>query len=332
MAHMYSHEGTTPGSPEEVFYRVEAGTLAPDSAMELLMRFQADRVKGGNAPVKRERMESMRESADEVLEEFAQLVGLLEIKRIMNDIRCYVQIQEMRDRMGLLRSQQSFHMVFSGPPGTGKTTVARYMGRLFQSLGALPKGHMIEVERADLVGEYIGHTAQKTRDMVKRALGGVLFVDEAYSLARGGEKDFGKEAIDALVAAMENHRDELLVILAGYPDEMRSFMDSNPGLLSRFPIRLEFQDYSALELVQIAELMVRDRDYQLSADAKAGLLHLLGDHEGYWHRNAGNARMMRNLLEHSIRRQAVRLSARRLPLSRHDLMILTWADFEGGGQ
>lgn len=327
MAQVFSPD-VSPGSPDEVFQWIEAGRLAPDTAVQLLTRFQGN--AAGPPAVRRERPEAERETADAVLEDLNQLVGLDDIKRVVRDIRAYVEIQGMREDVGLTRNHQTFHMVFSGAPGTGKTTVARIMGRLFKSLDVLSKGHMVEAERADLVGEYIGHTAQKTREVIKRAMGGVLFVDEAYSLARGGEKDFGKEAIDTLVAAMENYRNDFLVILAGYPDEMAWFMSTNPGLLSRFPLRLDFKDYSAADLVHIAQRLVRDRDYAMSQDAETGLLHLLRDNEGYWHKNAGNARMVRNLLEHAIRRQAVRLSARHTPLTRHDLMTLTWVDFEGG--
>lgn len=312
-------------SPEEVFHWMESGRVAPEMAVKMLTRFR------GEAPLVLTDSERVdQESPESVLQDLDRLIGLKEIKRIVRDVKAFVEIQGLREEAGLLRNQQSLHMIFSGAPGTGKTTVARIMGRLFKSLKVLPKGHLVEVERADLVGEYIGHTAQKTRDVIKRAMGGVLFVDEAYSLARGGEKDFGKEAIDTLVAGMENFRDELLVILAGYPEEMATFINTNPGLMSRFPIRLEFKEYSAHDLVHIARQMVRERDYALSPDAEQSLLRLLTDNEGYWHRNAGNARMVRNLLEHAIRRQAVRLSGRQSPLSRHDLMTITWSDFEGG--
>ncbi len=315
-----------PGSPEELFHWIEAGRLSPEAALPLMTRFQTV----GTGAGRRDHADANRENADMVLADLNRLVGLDEIKRVVRDIRGFVEIQALREGMGLARNRQTLHMVFSGAPGTGKTTVARLLGRLFRALEVLPKGHLVEAERADLVGEYIGHTAQKTRDVIKRALGGVLFVDEAYALARGGEKDFGKEAIDTLVAATENYREDLLVILAGYPDEMAAFLATNPGLLSRFPIRLDFPDYSAGELVHIARRMLNDRDYTLSSDAEAGLLRVLSDNQGYWHRNAGNARMVRNLLEHAIRRQAVRLNGRRLPLSRHDLMTLSWTDFEGG--
>ena len=159
-------------------------------------------------------------------------------------------------------------MVFSGNPGTGKTTVARIMSRLLKEMGILSKGHLVEVERADLVGEYIGHTAQKTREHVKRALGGILFIDEAYSLARGGEKDFGKEAIDTLVKSMEDHREEFVLILAGYSLEMERFLRSNPGLPSRFPIHLTFPDFTIEELMEIADRMLKKRQYRFSRSAE----------------------------------------------------------------
>lgn len=325
MAQLLSPD-TGPGSPEELFHWVEAGRLAPEEALPLITGFRNARP----VTIRREGVDGDRESADRVLADLDHLVGLNEIKLVVRDIRAFIEIQTLREETGLSRNRQTFHMVFSGAPGTGKTTVARILGRLFRALNVLPKGHLVEVERADLVGEYIGHTAQKTREVIKRAMGGVLFVDEAYALARGGEKDFGKEAIDTLVAATENYREELLVILAGYPDEMAGFFNTNPGLLSRFPIRLEFPEYSPHELVDIAKRMLHDRDYAMTPDAETGLLRVLGDNQGYWHKNAGNARMIRNLLEHAIRRQAVRLSARRTPLSRHDLLMLSWADFEGG--
>ena len=197
-----------PSSPEEVLYWIETGRMAPEQAISLFSTF----AQTGQNLSRRERGEGEKESADQVLEDLNGLVGLNPIKRVVGDIRAYVEVQSLRVEAGLKGHQQSFHMIFSGSPGTGKTTVARIMGRLFKALQVLPKGHLVEVERADLVGEYIGHTAQKTRDAVKRALGGVLFVDEAYALARGGEKDFGKEAIDTLVAASENHRNQLLVL------------------------------------------------------------------------------------------------------------------------
>ncbi|QUL99518.1 MAG: AAA family ATPase [Candidatus Fermentithermobacillus carboniphilus] len=208
-----------------------------------------------------------------------------------------------------------------GNPGTGKTTVARIIGRLLFEAGLLEKGHVVEVERADLVGEYIGHTAQKTREQIRKALGGILFIDEAYSLARGGEKDFGKECIDCIVKGMEDHSRDMVFILAGYPAEIEQFLRTNPGLRSRFPIHLDFPDYSVEELVQIACLMLQKRDYKLSPEAYGVLENIIRE-KIETETVPSNARMVRNLIEKAIRRQAVRL-VREGAFSRQDLMLIT---------
>jgi stage V sporulation protein K len=193
-------------------------------------------------------------------------------------------------------------------------------------LGVLGKGHLIEVERADLVGEYIGHTAQKTREHVRKALGGILFIDEAYSLARGGDKDFGKEAIDTMVKSMEDYKNEFILILAGYSSEMEVFLRSNPGLPSRFPIHLSFPDFQMEQLMKIAEYMVQEREYRFSMTAKEKLrIHLQQEMQRV-DRPFGNARYVRNLIEQSIRAQAVRL-LRACLTSRDDLMLLRGEDF-----
>ena len=166
----------------------------------------------------------------EIQRELDPMVGLDNVKLLIYEIFALLQISRMRADAGLSAGSHVYHMIFKGNPGTGKTTIARIVAKLFNKMGVLSKGHLIEVERADLVGEYIGHTAQKTRDLVRKALGGVLFVDEAYSLARGGEKDFGKEAIDTLVKSMEDYRNQFVLILAGYPLEIEHFMMTNPGL------------------------------------------------------------------------------------------------------
>ncbi|MZP43812.1 AAA family ATPase [Heliobacterium gestii] len=243
----------------------------------------------------------------EILDEITGLVGLQEIKALIHELRSFVEIRQLRGKEGLLNEPMSLHMIFKGNPGSGKTTVARLIGRLFKELGVLPKGHIVEVERADLVGEYIGHTAVKAREQVKKALGGVLFIDEAYSLARGGEKDFGKECIDCLVRAMEDHRDSLILILAGYKDEMEYFLHCNPGIRSRFPIQLEFPDYTTTELLAIADAMVAQRQYRMSGEARLTLRNFLLHQEKFGHQHRGNARLVRNIAEKAIRRQAVRL-------------------------
>lgn len=260
------------------------------------------------------------------LEKMERLIGLASIKTFIYEIYAWLEICKRRREAGLIAEHQVLHMIFTGNPGTGKTTVARLLAELLKEMGVLPKGHLVEVERADLVGEYIGHTAQKTREHIKRALGGVLFLDEAYSLARGGEKDFGKEAIDTMVKAMEDYKDQFVLILAGYEEEMNYFLRSNPGLPSRFPIRLSFPDFQLDELMQIAQMMVEEREYRLSIAAKEKLrTHL--QKEMQEHRiTFGNARYVRNLIEQAIRQQAVRLLSRK-HISREEMMMLRAEDF-----
>jgi len=267
-------------------------------------------------------------NAREILLELNALVGLRSVKRLIEEIYSYVEIQKKRQKEKLVSEPLCLHMIFKGNPGTGKTTVARISGRLFKEVGVLPKGHLVEVERADLVGEFIGHTAQKTREQVKRALGGILFIDEAYSLARGGEKDFGKEAIDALVKGMEDHRDNLILILAGYQDEMDWFIETNPGLRSRFPIHIYFPDFSNDELLAIADLMLQQRQYFLSNGAREEFRFII-EREHKRHEHSGNARLVRNLIERAIRRQAVRLLQKNCDLSRDDLMVIHKEDLTG---
>ncbi|HWQ43241.1 MAG TPA: AAA family ATPase [Desulfosporosinus sp.] len=263
----------------------------------------------GLGKVRKNNISSIEKDKDKVMEILAELeayTGLLSVKRLIRDLQAFVEIQKRRTLEKLIAEPLVLHMIFRGNPGTGKTTVARLVGRLFKEMGVLQKGHVIECERADLVGEYIGHTAQKTREQLKKALGGVLFIDEAYSLARGGEKDFGKEAIDALVKAMEDNKDNLVLILAGYRQEMEWFLQTNPGLRSRFPIHIDFPDYTLDELLSIGNLMFKTRQYELTPEARETLrMHLnnlLNSHP-----YAGNARLVRNLVEKTVRKQAVRL-------------------------
>ena len=269
-------------------------------------------------------LENEKERVAEILDELESYIGLVTVKRLIRELQAYVEIQKRRVREKLIAEPLVLHMIFRGNPGTGKTTVARIVGRLLKEMGVLQKGHVIECERADLVGEYIGHTAQKTREQLKKALGGVLFIDEAYSLARGGEKDFGKEAIDALVKAMEDNKDNLVLILAGYSDEMEWFLQTNPGLRSRFPIHIDFPDYTLDELLAIGNSMFKSRQYELTLGGSEALrLHLqslLNTHP-----YAGNARLVRNLVEKTVRKQAVRLY-KKPSSSREELIQILPAD------
>src|SRR5690625_1159832 len=198
---------------------------------------------------------------------FSSFIGLDHFKRTIKEIYAMKVINEKRIQQGLTCEKQVLHMLIKGNPGTGKTTVARKLAELYFEMNLLSKGHFIEAERADLVGEYIGQTAQKTRALIQKSLGGILFIDEAYSLARGGEKDFGKEAIDTLVAHMENHHQDFVLILAGYPYEMDNFLQLNPGLESRFPFQLDFPDFTVTQLSEIAEKMISEREYELTKEA-----------------------------------------------------------------
>lgn len=243
----------------------------------------------------------------DIQKELEPMVGMDNVKALIYEVYALLYITRMRSEAGLFGGSHVYHMIFKGNPGTGKTTIARIVAKLFQKMGVLSKGHLIEVERADLVGEYIGHTAQKTRDLVRKAIGGVLFVDEAYSLARGGEKDFGKEAIDTLVKAMEDHRNQFVLILAGYPAEIDHFLLTNPGLPSRFPIQIDFPDYNIDQLIQISELMAKDRDYYLMPQSIFKLRQHLIQEKMNDLFSFSNARYVRNLIEKAIRYQAVRL-------------------------
>lgn len=264
----------------------------------------------------------------ELQNELNTLVGLQSVKRVVDEIQAFALIQRYRKEHQLTCEPMVLHTIFTGNPGTGKTTVARLLSQMLKEIGIIQKGHTVEVERADLVAQYIGQTAQKTREVLKQASGGLLFIDEAYSLARGGERDFGKEAIDTLVKAMEDQRDNLVVVLAGYPKPMEQFLEANPGLRSRFPVNVTFPDYSDLELFKIAQGMLEKREYTLASQAQQELVRQIrrlrqGDPVSF-----GNARSVRNLVEQIIRRQAVRL-VRKEGLTKAELTLIIPADFEG---
>ena len=258
----------------------------------------------------------------EIETELGALVGMEEMKRTLKEIYAWIYVNKKREESGLKAKKQALHMMFKGNPGTGKTTVARLVGKLFHKMNVLSKGHLIEAERADLVGEYIGHTAQKTRDLVKKALGGILFIDEAYSLGRGGEKDFGKEAIDTLVKHMEDKQHEFILILAGYSDEMEYFLTLNPGLHSRFPLVIDFPDYNIEQLMEIAHIMLKEREYSLSHEAERRLReHLVWIRTIIGENHFSNGRYIRNIIEKSIRSQAMRLLMNN-SYDRYELMTL----------
>lgn len=255
-----------------------------------------------------------------------ELVGLAPVKGRIREISALLLVDTLRRQAGLATGAPSLHMSFTGNPGTGKTTVALRMAEILHRLGYVRKGHMVAVTRDDLVGQYIGHTAPKTREVLKRAMGGVLFIDEAYYLFRPeNERDYGQEAIEILLQEMENHRDDLVVILAGYKDRMERFFRSNPGLSSRIAHHIEFPDYTPDELFAIARLMLESMQYGLSDDAEAALREYIALRQAQPH--FANARSIRNALDRARLRQASRLFARRdAALSREDLVTIEPAD------
>jgi Holliday junction resolvasome RuvABC ATP-dependent DNA helicase subunit len=257
-----------------------------------------------------------------LLAELDSLVGLEPVKHEIKTMVNLVRIRAMRRSEGLKVPTTSYHMVFSGPPGTGKTTVARLVGKILRALGILSTGQLVEVDRAELVAGYVGQTAIKTDAAVKNALGGVLFIDEAYSLAGGQSgEDFGQEAIETLLKLMEDNREDLVVIAAGYRDRMEDFLSSNPGLQSRFARFVDFPDYSPDELAQIFRRLAFDAHYELSPDAAESLNRLLESHYTSRTTTFGNGRLVRNLFEEAVSNQANRLAAVENP-TKADLSIL----------
>lgn len=269
------------------------------------------------------------ETLDDLRRELEGYIGLAAVKREVESLINLVSVQKLRKENGLPVSEPSLHMVFSGNPGTGKTMIARLMARVYRCLGILSKGQLVEVDRGGLVAGYVGQTAIKTGEVLQKAMGGVLFIDEAYTLTDRGGSDYGQEAVDTLLKAMEDHREDLVVIVAGYTEPMERFIHSNPGLESRFNRFLHFPDYTAQELAEIFELRCKSSGYTLANDARPLLLHLLEqgcrDPKGF-----GNARGVRNLFERAVSAQANRL-AHEPQVTRETLMLLTVDDLRAGG-
>jgi probable Rubsico expression protein CbbX len=263
----------------------------------------------------------------DVLDELdRELVGLKPVKARVRDIAALLLIERARKQVGLAAGSPSLHMSFTGNPGTGKTTVAMRMAQILHRLGYVRRGHVVAVTRDDLVGQYIGHTAPKTKEVLKKAMGGVLFIDEAYYLYRPeNERDYGQEAIEILLQVMENHRDDLVVILAGYRERMETFFRSNPGLSSRIAHHLDFPDYSPAELESIAARMLESMQYRLSSSGAAALRDYIPLRMRQAH--FANARSIRNALDRARLRQANRLFARAgSKLTRDELMTIEDAD------
>ncbi|MCQ2406279.1 MAG: AAA family ATPase [Oscillospiraceae bacterium] len=266
---------------------------------------------------------------DELMAKLDALVGLEDIKKDVKSLVNLVRIRQLRKDAGLPVPPMSLHLVFMGNPGTGKTTVARLLAGLYAAIGVLPKGQLIEVDRGGLVAGFVGQTALKTKEVIDSALGGVLFIDEAYALAEGGENDFGHEAIDTILKAMEDHRDELVVIVAGYTEPMDSFINANPGLQSRFNKYFNFRDYEGPELYAIFCNMLEKNGYALEEEARDFCRDFFNQLYENRDENFGNGRDVRNIFEKMIVEQANRLASVEAP-SKEELMEIRKSDIPGG--
>lgn len=267
-------------------------------------------------------------STKECLEQLNSLVGLKRMKEEVGQLVSFLKIQTKRKEHKLSLSSPTLHMVFTGAPGTGKTTVARMIANIYASLGILKKGHLVETDRSGLVGQYMGHTDAKTTEVINSALDGVLFIDEAYSLNKNSENDFGQEAIDTLVKRMEDDRDRLVVIVAGYGAEMDRFIQSNPGLKSRFSTKINFDNFKVDELLEIFKTLCNKNEYILEVDAEQRLIALFKDETKAEREDFGNGRFVRNLFERVLRNQAMRLSHSKDELTRVALMHIQSHDIQ----
>lgn len=302
--------------------------------IEAAIRRQSRRLQKKENPTKEEFVfllpsdfELKKQKTFNLEQELNQIVGNEHIKEHIRRLQAQVKIQKIRKEQGLSTTGQSLHMIFTGNPGTGKTTIARLVGKILKELGVCKKGHVVEVGRSDLVGQYVGQTAPKMKEKIQEALGGILFIDEAYTLARGGKNDFGKEAVDTLVQEMENHRDELIVILAGYTREMNEFLNLNPGLKSRFPYLFKFKDYNERELIELFFRMAKQDDYKIDKKAIGILRYLANDAIEKKAKDTGNGRYVRNTLEKAKQHQAMRLSKLDRRPTQEELRLLTDRDF-----
>ena len=275
-----------------------------------------------DTPLSRSR--NSEEEIEAVNRELDGIVGLDEVKSYIRSLQSHIAMNEKRKQQGLKSASVSMHMIFTGNPGTGKTTIARLISRYMKAIGALSQGQLVEVTRADLVAQYVGQTAPLTMSVIRSALGGVLFIDEAYSLYRGKDDSFGLEAIDTLVKAMEDHRDNLIVILAGYKKEMAGFLEANSGLKSRFPNVINFKDYTGEELVRIADIQASSKGYVIADDAKEALQSYFDRRQSENAAEAGNGRLARNTIEEVILHQSSRIVKEENP----DLSLLKKEDFD----
>ena len=277
-------------------------------------------------PKSEEEIVEEEESLEDCMEELNKLIGLEKVKKDVNSLINLVQIRKIRESRGIKQPAMSLHLVFSGNPGTGKTTVARLLSKIYNKIGVLSKGHLIETDRSGLVGGYVGQTAIKTQEVIQSAMGGILFIDEAYSLASSSENDYGKEAIDTILKAMEDNRDDLIVIVAGYTQLMDNFLHSNPGLESRFNKFIEFRDYDADELYDIFMLMAGEANLSVDDAGEEYLKKYFDTLVDNKPANFANGRAVRNLFEEVLTAQANRLAPQE-EITDEELNTLTYEDF-----
>jgi len=260
--------------------------------------------------------------------ELDELIGLQSVKEEVHSLANYVKVQKQREKQGLKTPKLSYHLVFTGSPGTGKTTVARIVARIYKDLGILKRGHMVETDRSGLIGQYVGQTAPRVNQMCDSALDGVLFIDEAYAITQGGSEDYGAEAVATLLKRMEDDRDRLVVIVAGYTNEMKNFINSNPGLQSRFNRYIDFPDYTPEELYDIFQMYLRKNEYGVSSEAAQYMKEQLKRVVDSKDRNFGNARYVRNIFEKAIQCHANRISTTKNNTTA-DLYTLKLKDVKG---
>lgn len=264
-------------------------------------------------------------SLEAALEELNSLIGLASVKEEVKKFVKFVQVSKEREKAGLKTADLSYHMVFTGNPGTGKTTVARIMAKIYRALGVVEKGHLVETDRGGLIGEYVGQTAVKTGKVIDLAMDGVLFIDEAYAITEGGDSGYGKECVATLLKRMEDNRDCLVVIVAGYTDEMKEFIDTNPGLASRFNRYIEFPDYTYKELADIYRSQAKKNEYVLSADVERWLDAYIAVRTKERDKHFGNGRWVRNEFEKALERHAMRIAEVEHP-TKEQLMTLIMSD------
>jgi SpoVK/Ycf46/Vps4 family AAA+-type ATPase len=290
-------------------FEISGGSTVGDDFSEVSSECEDEEAVVDVEAAEEEKSVETKKSIDEPLQALDNLIGLKPVKQDVTTLAKFIEIQEKRRLAGLVEAPIAYHCVFTGNPGTGKTTVARILADIYREMGVVNKGHLVETDRSGLVAEYVGQTAVKTNKVIDSALDGVLFIDEAYTLVQGGNNDYGGEAIATLLKRMEDDRDRLVVILAGYTDEMKRFIDSNPGLHSRFNRYINFPDYSAQELSEIFLLTAAKSQYVCNDDVKASLVQIMERAVQSKDENFGNGRYVRNLFEKAIQRQAVRLSS-----------------------